>query len=184
MSWTLTNLQTGFQIVIRNPEPGDRDRYERRQASGETEGGRLFTQDLGVTDQFIEASFSGLTRCEKDDLLAFAESVKYRAIAFALETTEGGAQVPAQVNPATWRARVRLNQSRLEFRAAQAHAPSRGVAERFELTLALRVVQLPEVFLSDAVEIADNVVIALNDVILASGSDAVDVADGVEAVLL
>ena len=161
MSWTLLNLQTGFTVEIRNPEMGDTIRYERRQASGETEGGRVFTQDLGITDRFVEASWSGVTRCEKDDLLAFLESVLYRARSFLLYSTGGGAQVPAQVSPANWSGRVRFDQSRVEFRDSQTDAPRAGVSERFEFTLRLRLVPLEEVVLFDSIEIADNVVIAL-----------------------
>lgn len=183
MSWELENLQTGFTITIRNPEPGDTISYERRQASGETEGGRLFTQDLGITDRFIDASWSGVTRCEKDDLIDFLESVKYRALPFILRTSDGGAQVPALVNPATWTGRARFDLSRVEFRDAMTDAARAGVGERFEFTLKLRLVPLPEIVIADSLEIADNVVIALNGAILASAGDSVAVNDSVAAVL-
>lgn len=56
---------------IRNPEFGDVDQFSRRQATGLTEGGRLFVQDLGVDEQFYLATWSNLTRCEKADLEHF-----------------------------------------------------------------------------------------------------------------
>jgi len=183
VSWTLENLETGLTVEIRNPEPGDRLRLERRQASGETEGGRFFTQDLGITDRFIEASWSGVSRCERDDLREFMESVKYRALPFLLRTTGGGAQVPAERNPATWSGRVRFDTSRIEFRASGTDAPRAGVAERFEFTLRLRLVPLPEIVLADAVAIADNLVTALNGVISFATTDSVGVGDSVAAVL-
>lgn len=183
MSWTLENLETGFTITIRNPEPGDTFTYERRQAVGETEGGRVFAQDLGITDRFLEGSWSGVNRCEKDDLVAFLESVKYRALSFILRTTGGGAQVPALRNPADWSGRMRFDQSRVEFRVSMTDAQRSGVSERFEFTLRLRLVPLPEVALFDSIEIADNLVLALNDVILASNNDTLQVTDSVAAAL-
>jgi len=183
VTWTLENIQTGYTIDIRNPEPGDTLRLDRRQASGETEGGRLFTQDLGITDRFLEGSWSGVTRCEVQDLRAFLESVKYRALPFILRTTGGGAQVPALANPADWSGRVRFNQSAIDFRVSQTDGPGDGVAERYEFTLRLRLVPLPPVVISDSLTIADNVVIAFNGSILAAASDSLSITDNAAAVL-
>ena len=183
MSWTLLNLQTGFEITIRNPTPGDTIRRERRQAVGETEGGRIFAQDLGITDRFLDGSWEGVTRCEFDELVAFMESVKYRALAFKLSTTEGGAQVPALANPADWTGRVRFEQSRLEGRVTGTDAARSGVDERYEFTLKLRLVPLPEILVADSVTIADNLVHALNGAILSQASDSLLVSDNAAAVL-
>ncbi|HEU03185.1 hypothetical protein LCGC14_0273450 [marine sediment metagenome] len=184
MSWTFTNFQTGLTITVRNPEPGDTHRFERRQASGETEGGRQFTQDLGITDEFLEGSWAALSRCEKDDLLRFFESVKYRALSFRLATTDGGAHIPFGFNPANSINRVRLDQSRLEFRHILNDAARRGVDERFETTMRFRFVPLPTVEVSDVIDIADNVIIAFNDVLQASANDSVSVNDSVVSAVL
>jgi hypothetical protein len=58
-------------VSIRNPAFGDLSRSARRQAAGETEGGRLFVQDLGTEQRFYEATFENLNRCERRDLDAF-----------------------------------------------------------------------------------------------------------------
>lgn len=65
-------LPIGTVIVnVRNPAFGDVFRGARRQAAGETEGGKLFVQDLGTDKFFYEATFENLTRCERRDLDGF-----------------------------------------------------------------------------------------------------------------
>ena len=59
------------EVVVRNPAFGDVFRRARRQAAGETEGGRLFVQDLGTEQSFYEGTWENLNRCERRDLDAF-----------------------------------------------------------------------------------------------------------------
>lgn len=58
-------------VTIRNPAFGDVYREARRQAAGETEGGRLFVQDLGLERVFYEATWENLNLCERRDLSFF-----------------------------------------------------------------------------------------------------------------
>ncbi len=160
---------------------GDTFRRERRQASGETEGGRLFTQDLQREDVFLEGSFSGLSRCEKEDLEAFALSVLYRARSFILRTTAGGAQVPVGGNGA-WSGRVRFDQSRLEFRAVVPDARG-GVREFLETTIAFRVIETQEVRISDVVNVIDALSLAGSTLSLGLPLEAVSAVDAVSATL-
>ncbi len=154
MTWTLEDLgASGLTIVVRNPELGDRTLTERRQAAGETEGGRLFVQDLGVEDQFIEGSWSGLTKCERDDLLGFFTAVKYRFGQSKLTVTGGGSQVPVGTG-GTWSGRVRLDQSRIEFRAVTPGGAD-GSKERFETTMRFRIVT-QDVSLQDGLQATDS----------------------------
>lgn len=179
--WTLVNIQTGFTVTISNPELGDTYRTERRQASGETEGGRLFTQDLQREDTFLEGSFSGISRCEKEDLEAFARSVLFRAKQFILTTTGGGAQVPVG-SSGNWSGRVRFDQSRLEFRVVTPD-PQSGAREFFETTIAFRVFPQIDVTAADVVDVVDAVSLAGSTLALGLPLESVSAADSASAVV-
>jgi len=60
-----------ISVEVRNPEFGDVHSFPRRQATGVTEGGRQYVQDLGVDEQFYQATWANLTRCERRDLEYF-----------------------------------------------------------------------------------------------------------------
>ena len=62
----------GFvQVNVRSPEFGDVHSKDRRQPSGETEGGELFIQDVGVDQKFFDAPLTNLTATERADLEFF-----------------------------------------------------------------------------------------------------------------
>lgn len=180
MTWTLESFETGYTVGIPNGELGDTWRKERRQASGETEGGRLFVQDLRVTDEFLEASWSGITRCDRDAMLSFAEDVRYRARSFKLSITGGGVQVPEGAGGA-WSGRVRLDQSQFVFRTVIGDSTGDGGRERFEVTARFRVVPLAEVLVQDVIQVIDRISLG-GDVSMTLPVDMVTTADaaGVE----
>jgi len=53
------------RVEIRNPEFGDSYSLDRRQAAGETEGGKLFVQDLGTEERYYEGTWTNLTAEER-----------------------------------------------------------------------------------------------------------------------
>lgn len=58
-------------VEIRDPEFGDVAQFARRQATGKTEGGRQFIQDLGTEEEYFLGTWTNLTRCERRDLEYF-----------------------------------------------------------------------------------------------------------------
>ena len=181
MTWTLTNIDTGASIVIPTPEPGDTHRIERRQASGETEGGRLFTQDLGINDEFLEGSWSGINRCDRDALVTFFNGVKWRAKSFILDTTGGGAQVKSGAGGG-WRGRVRLDQSRLDARAVTTDPARSGAGELYEFTMRFRVIPQIQVIIRDLLQVFDKV--TLGGDVTFTLADGITVTDGIASVEL
>ncbi len=97
MSWKFTLLeQPLLTITVRNAELGDADRDERRQAVGETDGGAVFVEDLGATDEFVDATFASLSVVERADLEKFfgTDGANKRAKPFSIEISGRHKVVP------------------------------------------------------------------------------------------
>lgn len=75
-----------ISVAVRNPEFGDVHSFPRRQADGTTEGGSYYVQDLGGDEEFYQATWTNLTRCERRDLEYFfsTKGVNKKQIPFTL----------------------------------------------------------------------------------------------------
>lgn len=93
MTWTLTVRRADGSersIAIRPPEFGDVISDDRQQGMARTDGGTRYTQDLGRSVVRYEATWRGLTACERRDMeLFFGEEGTLRmARPFSIEVDD------------------------------------------------------------------------------------------------
>lgn len=97
MSVTLkVELEGGGVLSVTVPdfEFGDVDQFVRRQQAAETDGGQVFSQDLQVEDQFIDAGWNMLDSKARSDLMQFLRAAVYRQRKVTLEIGGGAFAVP------------------------------------------------------------------------------------------
>lgn len=102
MSWTLTTAGPGgngiVTATIRNPILGERWTDQRRQAAAESEGARIYVQDLGVTDYMLEAAWRDLNPKEWSDLRRVLLQAGFRAQTIDIQFS-GTAPFPVPLGP-------------------------------------------------------------------------------------
>lgn len=81
MTWTLSStdlIGVTRSVVLPDPEVAEAWTRSRRQNRVDTDGGQSFTQDLGVEDQFLEATWVNLNQEESSGIQQVLRGARYQ----------------------------------------------------------------------------------------------------------